>query len=77
MSNVTRKLILEDGTTFVGEAFGGSSDKAGEVIFYPGMTGYQEMLTDPSCCQHIVVMTIQRLERTELIARTHNLSHRR
>ena len=57
MSNVTRKLILEDGTTFVGEAFGGSSDKAGEVIFYSGMTGYQEMLTDPSYCQHIVVMT--------------------
>lgn len=52
-----RKLILEDGTTFTGQAFGASTNKAGEVIFFSGMTGYQEMLTDPSYDQHIVVMT--------------------
>lgn len=57
MSNVKRKIILEDGTTFVGQAFGGSSNKVGEVIFFTGMTGYQEMLTDPSYHRHIVVMT--------------------
>lgn len=52
-----RQLILEDGTIFIGEAFGGESDKIGEVVFNTGMTGYQEILSDPSYCGQIVTMT--------------------
>ena len=52
------KLILEDGTTFRGQLFGGSNATAeGEVVFNTGMTGYQEILTDPSYCRQIVTLT--------------------
>lgn len=52
-----RKLVLEDGTTFTGKAFGGGSETEGEVIFNTGMTGYQEILSDPNYFGHIAVMT--------------------
>ncbi len=50
-------LTLEDGTTFKGKSFGAKKDVAGEVVFNTGMTGYQEVLTDPSYCGQIVTMT--------------------
>jgi len=50
-------LALEDGTIFEGNAFGTSGDIYGEVVFNTGMTGYQEVLTDPSYCGQIVTMT--------------------
>lgn len=50
-------LTLEDGTRFEGQSFGASSDTPGEVVFNTGMTGYQEVLTDPSYCGQIVTMT--------------------
>jgi len=50
-------LALEDGKTFWGESFGAQGEKAGEVIFNTSMTGYQEVLTDPSYKGQIVVMT--------------------
>ena len=50
-------LTLEDGTRFVGESFGAKHDMIGEVVFNTGMTGYQEVLTDPSYCGQIVTMT--------------------
>ena len=52
-----RQLILEDGTIMIGEAFGGEIDKIGEVVFNTGMTGYQEILSDPSYCGQIITMT--------------------
>jgi len=52
-----RQLILQDGTVFVGEAFGSDQLSFGEVVFNTGMTGYQEILTDPSYCGQIVTMT--------------------
>lgn len=52
-----RQLILEDGTVFIGKAFGGETEKAGEVVFNTGMTGYQEILSDPSYCSQIVTLT--------------------
>ncbi|RFU63345.1 carbamoyl phosphate synthase small subunit [Peribacillus glennii] len=52
-----RQLILEDGTVFKGEAFGSDTDKIGEVVFNTGMTGYQEILSDPSYCGQIVTLT--------------------
>lgn len=50
-------LALEDGTYFFGNAFGSRGERWGEVVFNTGMTGYQEILTDPSYCGQIVVMT--------------------
>ena len=50
-------LALEDGRVFRGLAFGARSERAGEVVFNTSMTGYQEILTDPSYRGQIVVMT--------------------
>ncbi|WP_338469882.1 carbamoyl phosphate synthase small subunit [Niallia sp. XMNu-256] len=52
-----KKLILENGTVFVGETFGSESTAFGEVVFHSGMTGYQEILSDPTYCGQIVVLT--------------------
>lgn len=51
------KLILENGMEFEGKAFGYIKDSVGEVVFTTGMTGYQEVLTDPSYYGQIVTMT--------------------
>ncbi|MGL5351747.1 MAG: carbamoyl phosphate synthase small subunit [Clostridium sp.] len=51
------KLILENGMIFEGKAFGHLKDSVGEVVFTTGMTGYQEVLTDPSYYGQIVTMT--------------------
>ena len=51
------KLALEDGTVFTGMAFGASGTSDGEVVFNTSMTGYQEILTDPSYAGQIVTMT--------------------
>ena len=50
-------LALEDGTIFEGQAFGASASVAGEVCFNTSMTGYQEILTDPSYKGQIITMT--------------------
>ncbi|MHC4540285.1 MAG: glutamine-hydrolyzing carbamoyl-phosphate synthase small subunit [Planctomycetota bacterium] len=50
-------LLLEDGTVFEGTAFGARGLKCGEVVFNTAMTGYQEILTDPSYNEQIVTMT--------------------
>lgn len=52
-----RKLILEDGTVFNGIAFGSDSESIGEIVFNTGMTGYQEIITDPSYCGQFVTLT--------------------
>lgn len=51
------RLILENGMVFEGKAFGYLKDTVGEVVFNTGMTGYQEILTDPSYYGQIVTMT--------------------
>jgi carbamoyl-phosphate synthase small subunit len=50
-------LVLEDGSVFTGRAFGASARSEGEVVFSTAMTGYQEMLTDPSYAGQILVLT--------------------
>jgi carbamoyl-phosphate synthase small subunit len=50
-------LLLEDGTIFEGTAFGAHGQKCGEVVFNTAMTGYQEILTDPSYNEQIITMT--------------------
>jgi carbamoyl-phosphate synthase small subunit len=50
-------LVLADGTVFRGVAIGASGSSVGEVVFNTAMTGYQEILTDPSYCKEIVTLT--------------------
>ena len=52
-----KKLILESGDVFHGKGFGADQDIEGEVVFNTGMTGYQELISDPSYCGQIVCMT--------------------
>ena len=52
-----KKLILESGEVFHGQGFGANTDTEGEVVFNTGMTGYQELISDPSYCRKIVTMT--------------------
>ncbi|WP_421385420.1 carbamoyl phosphate synthase small subunit [Bacillus salacetis] len=52
-----RQLILDDGTVFTGEGFGAETSSVGEVVFNTGMTGYQEILSDPSYCGQIITLT--------------------
>jgi carbamoyl-phosphate synthase small subunit len=59
LTNQKRKalLVLEDGSVFEGTAFAGCGETMGEVVFNTGMTGYQEVITDPSYKGQIVTMT--------------------
>ena len=50
-------LALADGTVFTGNSIGAAGQTVGEVVFNTSMTGYQEILTDPSYCQQIVTLT--------------------
>lgn len=52
-----KKLILESGDIFYGKGFGANESISGEVIFHTGMTGYQEIISDPAYCEQIVCMT--------------------
>src|SRR5919202_1357959 len=51
------KLALEDGTVFTGRHFGAAGTSEGEVVFNTSMSGYQEILTDPSYKGQLVTMT--------------------
>jgi carbamoyl-phosphate synthase small subunit len=59
-------LMLEDGRCFEGEAFGAKGSRVGEVVFNTAMSGYQEVLTDPSYREQIVVMTCPHIGNTGL-----------
>jgi len=50
-------LALADGTVFIGNSIGATGSTVGEVVFNTSLTGYQEILTDPSYCQQIVTLT--------------------
>jgi carbamoyl-phosphate synthase small subunit len=57
-------LVLEDGRTFHGEAYGAVGETFGEAVFTTGMTGYQETLTDPSYHRQVVVQTAPHIGNT-------------
>ncbi len=57
-------LVLADGTAYRGWSFGSTGTTIGEVVFNTGITGYQEVLTDPSYCGQIVVFTYPELGNT-------------
>lgn len=57
-------LVLEDGTVFRGRGFGAEGETLGEAVFFTGMTGYQEILTDPGHHGQIVVATFPQIGNT-------------
>ena len=57
-------LVLEDGTVFKGTAIGATGTSVGEVVFNTSMTGYQEILTDPSYAEQIVTLTYPHIGNT-------------
>jgi carbamoyl-phosphate synthase small subunit len=57
-------LVLEDGSVFRGESIGADGQTVGEVVFNTAMTGYQEILTDPSYCRQIVTLTYPHIGNT-------------
>jgi carbamoyl-phosphate synthase small subunit len=60
----TAVLVLADGTVFRGRAIGASGASVGEVVFNTAMSGYQEILTDPSYCRQIVTLTYPHIGNT-------------
>jgi len=64
MSRVPAILVLKDGTTFRGISIGAEGMAVGEVVFNTAMTGYQEILTDPSYCRQLVTLTYPHIGNT-------------
>ena len=62
-------LALEDGTVFRGHSVGATGETVGEVVFNTAMTGYQEILTDPSYARQIVTLTYPHIGNTGCTAR--------
>jgi carbamoyl-phosphate synthase small subunit len=60
----TAILALQDGTIFKGSSIGADGISAGEVVFNTAMTGYQEILTDPSYCQQLITLTYPHIGNT-------------
>ena len=61
---MTALLMLEDGSLFRGTAIGAPGTAVGEVVFNTAMTGYQEILTDPSYARQIVTLTYPHIGNT-------------
>jgi len=70
-------LALEDGTVFSGRACGAAGEATGESVFNTAMTGYQEILTDPSYCGQLVTMTYPQIGNYGITARDHESSRPR
>ncbi|MEL6152381.1 MAG: carbamoyl-phosphate synthase domain-containing protein, partial [Chloroflexota bacterium] len=64
MTQTNGVLALEDGRIFTGTGFGASGVNTGEVVFNTAMTGYQEILTDPSYHRQMVTMTVPHVGNT-------------
>ena len=64
MSSEKAVLALEDGSTFNGESIGATGETNGEVVFNTSVTGYQEILTDPSYSKQIVTLTYPHIGNT-------------
>ena len=65
-------LVLEDGTFFEGKAIGKIGTTSGEIAFNTGMTGYQEVFTDPSYFGQILIMTMDHIVIMVCATRTQN-----
>ncbi len=67
-------LVLADGTVFSGEAIGAAGQAVGEVVFNTAMSGYQEVLTDPSYCGQMVTMTYPHMGNVGINTEDHESS---
>ena len=70
----TAVLVLADGTVFRGESIGADTHLTGEVVFNTAMTGYQEILTDPSYCRQIITLTCPHIGNTGINDEDHESS---
>ncbi|MEA3195737.1 MAG: carbamoyl-phosphate synthase small subunit [Betaproteobacteria bacterium] len=70
----TAALVLADGTTFRGRSIGAKGAAVGEVVFNTAMTGYQEILTDPSYCRQIVTLPYPHIGNTGINEEDHESS---
>jgi carbamoyl-phosphate synthase small subunit len=68
-------LVLADGTVFRGESIGAETAMAGEVVFNTAITGYQEILSDPSYCRQIVTLTYPHIGNTGVNAEDDEAAH--
>lgn len=68
-------LVLEDGSVFHGSSIGSDGVTTGEVVFNTAMTGYQEILTDPSYCKQIVTLTYPHIGNTGVTAEDAESAH--
>lgn len=68
-------LVLQDGTVFKGQAIGASGSAVGEVVFNTAMTGYQEILTDPSYAEQMVTLTYPHIGNTGCNAEDEESAH--
>ncbi|RAE73260.1 carbamoyl phosphate synthase small subunit, partial [Burkholderia multivorans] len=68
MSTTPAVLVLEDGRTFTGSAYGAVGETVGEAVFVTAMSGYQETLTDPSYHRQIVIQTAPHIGNTGINA---------
>ncbi len=64
MNNTPAILVLADGTTYKGISVGAAGDTVGELVFNTSMTGYQEMMTDPSYARQIITLTTAHVGNT-------------
>ena len=71
---MTAILALADSTVFEGEAFGAATVTVGEVVFNTSMTGYQEIITDPSYRGQMVVMTVRACRQHRDQSRGHGIA---
>ncbi|HTP30040.1 MAG TPA: carbamoyl-phosphate synthase domain-containing protein, partial [Anaeromyxobacteraceae bacterium] len=62
--SVPAVLALADGTIFRGQSIGAKGNTTGEVVFNTALTGYQEILTDPSYARQIVTLTVPHIGNT-------------
>ncbi len=75
MSRKKAILALEDGTVFEGTSIGAPGQTNGEIVFNTSMSGYQEILTDPSYAKQIVTLTYPHIGNTGSIVKTQNRRH--
>ena len=68
-------LALQDGTIFRGTSIGADGISAGEVVFNTAMTGYQEILTDPSYCQQLITLTYPHIGNTGVNSEDEEAAH--
>ena len=64
MNNIPARLVLADGSIFEGISVGASGRAVGELVFNTGMTGYQEILSDPSYANQMVMLTTAHVGNT-------------